>query len=116
MQRPVLAVPVCAGGIENHTMSMKLRIVVPAGAMLEHRGGYVSRQDLDIAVPVTDAGIGAMAQHRLLQRYPSRIVMRPLDLRTQLGIGDRPQGRDALVGAEGHVETRGAPARFPRSV
>ena len=81
MQRPVLAVPVCPGGIEDHTMGMKLRIVVPAGAMLEHRGGYIGRQHLDIAVPVTDAGIGAMAQHRFFQRYPSRIVMRLLDLR-----------------------------------
>ena len=35
--------------------------------------------------------------------------MRPLDLRTQVWIGDGPQGRNALVGAEGHVETRGAP-------
>ena len=109
MQRPVLAVPVCTGGIENHTMSMKLRIVVPAGAMLEHRGGYVSRQDLDIAVPVTDAGIGAMAQHRLLQRHTRRIVMSLLDLRTQLGIGDGPQGGNTLVSAKGQVETRRAP-------
>ena len=90
MQRPVLAVPVCTGGIENHTMSMKLRIVVPACAMLEHRGGYVSRQDLDIAVPVTDAGIPAMPQHRLLKCYTRGIVMRLLDLRTQPGVGDRP--------------------------
>ena len=82
MQRPVLAVPVCPGGIEDHAVGMKLRVVVPAGSMLEHRGGYIGRQHLDIAVPVTDAGIGAMPQHRFLQRYPSRIVMRLLDLRT----------------------------------
>ena len=106
VQRPVLAVPVCPGSIEDHAMGMKLGVVVPAGAMLEHRGGYVSRQDLDIAVPVTDAGIPAMAQHRLFQCYTRRIVMCLLDLRTQPGVGDRPQSRDALVGAEGHVETR----------
>ena len=47
-----------------------------------------------------------MAQHRLLQRYARRIVMSLLDLRTQVWVGDRPQGRDALVGAEGQVETR----------
>ena len=35
--------------------------------------------------------------------------MRPLDLRTQFRIGDSPQGGNTLVGAEGHVETRGAP-------
>ena len=35
--------------------------------------------------------------------------MRPLDLRTQLGIGDRPQSRDALIGAEGHVQTGRSP-------
>ena len=81
MQRPVLAVPVCPGGIEDHAMGMKLRIVVPAGAMLEHRGRYISRQHLDIAVPVTDTGIPAMSQHRLFQRYPRRIVMRLFDLR-----------------------------------
>ena len=107
VQCPVLAVPVCPGGIEDHAVGMKLRVVVPAGSMLEHRRRYIGGQHLDPAVPVTDAGIGAMPQHCLLQRYPSRIVMRPLDLRTQLGIGDRPQGRDTLVGAEGHVETRG---------
>ena len=106
VKRPVLAVPVGPGGIEDHAMSMQLGIVIPAGAMLEHRGGYISRQHLDLAVPVTDAGIGAMAQHRLFQRYARRIVMRSLDLRTQLGIGDGPQGRDTLVSAEGHVETR----------
>ena len=50
-----------------------------------------------------------MAHHGFFQRYASRIVMRPLYLRTQFRIGDSPQGRDALVGAEGHVETRGAP-------
>ena len=109
VQCPVLAVPVCPGGIEDHTVGMKLRVVVPAGSMLEHRRRYIGGQHLDIAVPVTDTGIGAMPQHCFLQRYPSRIVMRPLDLRTQLGIGDRPQGGNTLVGAEGHVETRGAP-------
>ena len=83
VQRPVLAVPVGPGGIEDHAVGMKLRVVVPAGAMLEHRCGYIGGQHLDPAVPVTDAGIGAMAQHRLFQRYTSRIVMRPLDLRTQ---------------------------------
>ena len=106
MQRPVLAVPVCPGGIEDHAVGMKLRVVVPAGAMLEHRGGYIGGKHLDLALPVTDTGIGAMAHHRLLQRYTRRIVMRPLDIRTQVCVGDGPQGRDALVGAEGHVETR----------
>ena len=109
VQRPVLAVPVCPGGIEDHAVGMQLRVVVPAGSMLEHRRRDIGRQHLDLAVPVTDTGIGAMPQHCFLQRYPSRIVMRPLDLRTQLGIGDRPQGGNTLVGAEGHVETRGAP-------
>ena len=50
-----------------------------------------------------------MPQHRLLKRYPCRIVMRPLDLRTQIGIGNGPQGGDALVRAEGHVETGRTP-------
>ena len=106
VQRPVLAVPVCPGGIEDHAVGMQLGVVVPAGAMLKHRGRDIGRQHFDLAVPVTDTGIGAMPQHRFLQRYASRIVMRPVDLRTQLGIGDGPQGRDALVRAEGHVETR----------
>ena len=67
MQRPVLAVPVCPGGIEDHAVGMKLRVVVPAGSMLEHRGGYIGRQHPDLAVPVTDAGIPAMTQYRLLK-------------------------------------------------
>ena len=67
MQRPVLAVPVCPGGIEDHAVGMKLRVVVPAGAMLKHRCRDIGQQHFDLAVPVTDAGIGAMAQHRLLK-------------------------------------------------
>ena len=90
MQRPVLAVPVCPGRIKDHTVGMQLRVVVPAGSMLEHRCGYIGRQHLDLAVTVTDTGIPAMTQHRLLKRYPSRIVMRPLDLRTQFRIGNSP--------------------------
>ena len=109
MQRPVLAVPVGPGGIENHAVSMKLRVVVPAGSMLEHRCGYIGGQHLDPAVPVTDTGIPAMAQHRLFQRYARRIVMRLFDLSTQPGVGNRPQGGDTLVGTESHVETCGAP-------
>ena len=109
VQRPVLAVPVCPGRIEDHAVGMQLRVVIPAGAMLEHRRRYIGRQHFDLAVPVTDTGIGAMTQHCLLQRYPSSIVMRPLDLRSQLGIGDRPQGGNTLVGAEGQVETGRAP-------
>ena len=80
MQCPVLAVPVCPGGIEDHTVGMKLGVVVPAGSMLEHRCRDIGRQHLDIAVPVTDTGVGAMPQHCFLQRYASRIVMRVLDL------------------------------------
>ena len=109
MQRPELAVPVGPGGIEDHAVGMQLRVVVPAGSMLEHRGCDIGGQHLDIAVPVADAGIGAMAQHRFFQRYTRRIVMRPLDLRSQLGIGDCPQGGDTLVRAEGQVETCRAP-------
>ena len=82
MQRPVLAVPVCPGGIEDHAVGMQLGVVIPAGAVLEHRCRDIGRQHFDLAVPVTDTGVGAMAQHRLLQRYPRRIVMRPLDLRS----------------------------------
>ena len=80
MQRPVLAVPVCPGGIEDHAVGVKLGVVIPAGAVLEHRCRDIGRQHLDPAVPITDAGVGAMAQHRLFQRYASRIVMRVLDL------------------------------------
>ena len=80
MQRPVLAVPVCPGGIEDHAVGMQLGVVIPAGAVLEHRCRDIGRQHFDLAVPVTDTGIGAMPQHRFLQRYASRIVMRVLDL------------------------------------
>ena len=59
---------------------MQLGVVVPAGAVLEHRGGYIGRQHLDPAAAVTDAGVGAMAQHRLFKSCTRRIVMRLLDL------------------------------------
>ena len=105
MQRPVLAVPVCTDRIEDHAVGVKLRVVVPAGSMLEHPRHDIGRQHFDLAIPVTDAGMPAMAQHRLLQRYTRRIVMCPFDLSTQPGVSHSPQGRDALVRAEGHVET-----------
>ena len=105
MQRPVLAVPVCPGRIEDHAVGVELRVVVPAGSMLEHPRHDIGRQHFDLAIPVTDAGMPAMAQHRLLQRYTRRIVMCPFDLSTQPGVSHSPQGRDALVRAEGHVET-----------
>ena len=50
--------------------------------MLEHSGRDIGGQHLDPAVPIADAGIGAMTQHRLLQRHPSRIVMSVLEFRT----------------------------------
>ena len=90
MQRSVLAVPVGPGGIEDHAVGMQLGVVVPAGAMLEHRCRDIGGQHFDPAVPVTNAGIGAMAQHRLFQRYADGIVMSLLYLRTQVGVGDRP--------------------------
>ena len=80
VQCPVLAVPVCPCSIEDHTVGMKLRVVIPAGSMLEHRCRDIGGQHLDIAVPITDSGVGAMAQHRLFQRHARRIVMRVLDL------------------------------------
>ena len=80
VKRPVLAVPVCPGGIEDHAVGVKLGVVVPAGAMLEHCRRDIGGKHFDLAVPVTDAGIGAMAQHRFFQRYPSCIVVRVLDL------------------------------------
>ena len=114
VQRPVLAVGMGPGGIEDDAMGMELGIVVTARAVLEHRGGDIGRQHFYLAplvadTGVADAGKAAMAQHRLFQGGPRGIVVRPLDLRPQFGIGDRPQGRDALVGAEGQVETGRAP-------
>ena len=90
MQRPPFAVPLRPGRIEDHAMGMKLRIVVPAGAVLKQGGGNVGRQHLDLAVPVTNTGPGEVPQHRLFQRRSRRIVMRLFDLRTQLGIGYSP--------------------------
>ena len=109
VQRPVPAVGMGPGGIEDDAMGMQLGIVVPARAVLEHRARDIGRQHLDLALPVADPGIAAMAQHRLFQGHPRGLVVRPLDLRPQFGIGDRPQGGDALVGAEGQVEAGRAP-------
>ena len=49
MQRPELAVPVCPGGIEDHAVGMQLRVVVPAGSMLEHRCCDVSADSTSIS-------------------------------------------------------------------
>ena len=87
---------------------MKLRVVVPARAVLEHRAHDVGRHHPGPAAFLNPRP-GAIAQHCLLKGYPSRIVMRPLDAGPQSGVRYGPQGRDALVRAEGHVETRRAP-------
>jgi len=43
---------------------MELRVVLPAGAVLEHRHRNIGGQDPDMPLPVTDPGIGAVAEHR----------------------------------------------------
>ena len=111
MERPPLAVLVRPGGIEDHAVGVKLRVVVPAGAVLEHRRHEIRRQNLNLPAAVADAGPGTVPEHRLFQRHPRGIVVGLLDLTAQLGIGDGPQGRHALVGREGHVEAwRALPA------
>ena len=84
-------------------MGMKLRVVLAAGAMLEHRAHDVRRHDPG-SISFLKPRPGAIPQHRLGQCGTGCVVMRALDLRTQLRIGDSPQGGDALVGAERHVE------------
>ena len=111
VQRPVPAVGMGPGGIEDDAMGMELGIVVPARAVLEHRARDIGRQHFYLAVPIADPGMAAMAQHRLFQGHPRGLVVRALDLRTQFGIGDGPQGGDALVGAEGQIETGPSAAR-----
>ena len=94
---------------------MKLRVVLPAGAVLEHRHGDVGGQDPDPPLPVPDPRIGAVAEHRLFQRHPRGVVVRLLDLTTQIRIGEGPERGDALVGREGHVHAGRARGRCPRS-
>ena len=103
VQRPVLAVPVRSRGIEDCAMGMKLRIVLAARAMLEHRAHDVRRHDPG-SVSFLKPRPGAIPQHRLCQCGTGCVIVRALDLRTQLRIGNSPQGGDALVGAERHVE------------
>ena len=94
---------------------MELRVVLPAGAVLEHRHRDIGRQDLDMSLLVPDPRIGAVAEHGLFQRHPGRVVVRLLDLTTQLGIGDGPERGYALVSRECHVDARRAliAARVP---
>ena len=104
VQRPVLAVPVRSRGIEDRAMGMKLRIVLAAGAMLEHRAHDVRRHDPG-SVSFLKPRPGAIPQHRSCQCGTGCVIMGAFDLRTQLRIGESPQGGDALVGAKRHVET-----------
>ena len=113
VQRPVLAVGMGPGGIEDDAMGMQLGIVVPARAVLEHRARDIGRQHLDLAVPVA-RGLRMRVKPQWRITVSSRAA-RAASLwarsisRPQFGIGDRPQGGDALVGAEGQVETGRAP-------
>ena len=80
-------------------MGVELRVVVAAGAVLEHGRHEVGGQHVDLSVAIADAGAGAMAEHRLLQRHPGRVVVRLLDPGPQLGIGDG-QSAETLLSAE----------------
>ena len=103
VQRPVSAVPVRSCGIEDRAMGMKLRVVLAAGSMLEHRPHDVRRHDPG-SVSFLKPRPGAIPQHRPCQCGTGGVVVRALNFRTQLRIGDSPQGGDALVRAERHVE------------
>ena len=109
VKRPPLAVLLRPRGIEDHAVGVELGIVVPAGAVLEHGRRDVGGQHLDPPVCVADAGPAAMAEHRLFQRNPGRVVVRLFDLTAQARIGDGPQRGNALVGGERHVEAGRAP-------
>ena len=109
MKRPPLPVLMRPRRVEDHAVGMQLRVVVAAGAVLEHGHRDVGRQHLDLPFAVADSRPPAMAEHRLLQRHTGRIVMRLLYPVSQLRIGDGPQSGHALVGGEGHVETGRAP-------
>ena len=112
---PPLAVLTGAGRVEDDAVGMKLRVVLPAGAVLEHRHRDIGRQDPDLPLPVPDPRIRAVAEHRLFQRHPGGVVVRFLDPGPKRRIGDGPERRHALVGREGHVDTRRTPvaARVP---
>ena len=109
MQGTPLAVLMGPGCVEDQAVGVELRVVVAAGAVLEHGRGHIGGQRLDRTVRVADAGVAAVAEDRLFQRHTRRVVVGLLDLAAQAGIGDGPQGGDALVRAEGHVETGRAP-------
>ena len=115
VHRPPLAVLVRPRGIEDDAVGMELRVVLPAGAVLEHRHGDVGGEHPDPPLLVPDPRIGAVAEHGLFQRHPGGIVVRLLDLATQRRIGDGPERGHALVGREGHVQARRAlrAARVP---
>ena len=105
---PPLAVLAGAGCIEDDAVGMKLRVVLPAGAVLEHRHRDVGRQDPDAPLPVPDPRIRAVAEHRLFQRQAGGVVVGFLDPEPKRGIGDGPERGHALVGRECHVHARRA--------
>ena len=103
---PPLTVLAGAGRVEDDAVGMKLRVVLPAGAVLEHRHRDIGRQDPDLSLPVPDPRIRAVAEHGLHQRHPGGVVVRFLDPGPKRGIGDGPERGHALVGREGHVHAR----------
>ena len=76
---PPLAVLAGAGRVEDDAVGVELRVVLPAGAVLEHRYWDIGGQDPYPPLPVTDPGIGAVAEHRLFQRHAGGVVVRVLD-------------------------------------
>ena len=97
---PPLAVLVRHGRVEDQAVGMKLRVVVAAGAVLEHSRHEVGPQHVDLSVTVADAGPGAMAEYRLLQRHARGVVVGPLDLGRAASGSAMAQRAETLLSAE----------------
>jgi len=55
--------------VEDHAVGVKLRVVVAAAAVLEHRRHEIRRQNPNLPIAVANAGEAAMAEHRRRVRH-----------------------------------------------
>ena len=105
--RPVLAVIMGPGEVEESAMDMELGIVLTAGAVGEG-GPHQVRRHRPLDAVLGDTRIAAIAEHRVLQSRARGGHRHAFDLGAHTGICDGPQRGDALVHRKRHVDARGA--------
>jgi len=100
---------------DDHGVRVQLRVGHPVGLLIPRqprRGVHELRRDQKLRALPAQLAVRAAAAHQLdlvldpSERARYRGAVRGLDLRAPVRAADRPQRRDRLWGAEGHIDPR----------